>query len=231
MTSLLVFGFLLGMRHAVEADHVAAVATLVRDSNNLRASIKHGAIWGLGHAITLFLFGCAVIIFGGAISQELAQWLEFAVGLLLVGLGVEVLWRVIHQRIHFHVHQHAESAPHFHAHSHADSVQHDETAHRHQHKPVFPKRTFIVGLMHGMAGASALILLTASQFHTPLMSLLYITLFGLGSMMGMAVLSVAIAWPLRRSATMMTNLNKGVQYALGIFTILLGANVMFSNAV
>ncbi len=230
MTGLLILGFLLGMRHAVEADHVAAVATLVQENESLRNGVRQGVFWGLGHTITLFLFASIAILFGGTLTETVAHWLEFAVGALLLLLGLDVIRRVRKQRIHFHLHHHPGQAEHFHAHSHRNSLQHDDAAHRHQHSiKQFPARALFVGLMHGMAGASALILLTLNSIESPYLAMVYVLLFGLGSMAGMAVLSLIIAWPLRRSAKGMTGLYNVMQYCLATFTIILGVNIMISN--
>jgi len=218
------------MRHAMEADHVAAVATLVRDNKTLGDSLRHGAIWGLGHTLTLLLVGVGVIVFGGTVSDNVAHWLEFAVGVLLVVLGADVIRRVRRERIHFHLHQHGEQAAHFHAHSHAGHTQHNEAAHVHKHTAAgFPLRTLAIGLMHGLAGASALVLLTLNTLTSPWLGIVYIVLFGVGSMLGMALLSVVIAWPLRRSARGMTRLHTGLHYALGLLTLGLGVKVMLEN--
>jgi cytochrome c biogenesis protein CcdA len=223
-------GFLLGIRHAMEADHVAAVASIISDKNSLKQSLKHGAAWGMGHTITLFIFGSAVIIFGSSISQNLAHWLEFAVGVLLVVLGLDVIRRVRKKQIHFHVHRHANTPAHIHAHSHQAQQSHSAKEHRHTHiKSPFPLRALFVGMMHGMAGASALMLLTLSSIQSPWMSLVYISLFGIGSVLGMAALSVVIALPLRQANNNMSKLHTGIQYVLGSFTVLLGANVMIDN--
>ncbi|MDO6460924.1 sulfite exporter TauE/SafE family protein [Granulosicoccaceae sp. 1_MG-2023] len=230
MTTLLFLGFLLGMRHAMEADHVAAVATLVRDNHSLRDSLRHGAVWGLGHTITLLLVGAVVIIFGGSLTESIAHWLEFAVGVVLLLLGIDVIRRVYKERVHFHLHHHGPHEAHFHAHSHANDRRHDAAAHQHTHsKQALPLRTLVIGLMHGLAGASALIILTINAISSPWMAISYILIFGLGSMLGMALLSVVIAWPLRRSASGMTRLHSGVHYALGVFTAALGVKVMLAN--
>ena len=230
MTTLLLLGFLLGMRHAIEADHVAAVASLVTNNESVGQSVKQGAVWGLGHTLTLFLFGSVALLFNSHISENMASWLEFAVGGLLVILGLDVIRRVYRNRIHFHMHTHEDSHPHFHAHSHANHQNHDEAAHQHTHqKGAFPFRALLVGLMHGMAGASALIVLTVSQIDSTMTALIYMALFGVGSMLGMAVLSAVIAWPLRRSANGLTRLHNGIQYALGGFTLFLGISVMVSQ--
>ncbi len=230
MTSLLILGFLIGMRHAIEADHVAAVATLVSTSKSTKQSIWHGVAWGAGHTLTLFLFGSVVIMFNGTLSESTASWLEFSVGILLVLLGLDVIRRLYKERIHFHLHQHENQPAHFHAHSHCSHSTHNKEAHQHSHsRPSFPLRALFVGLIHGMAGASALILLTVSKIDSPVTAMIYIAMFGIGSMAGMAVLSVIIAWPLRRSARGMTGLHNGVHFILGSFTVALGVSVILEN--
>ncbi len=227
MISLFVVGLLLGMRHALEADHVAAVAALASSQNSFKQAIKQGLAWGLGHTITLFIIGSIVIWMDSIIPQSLAHTLEFLVGVMLVILGADVLRRVIRQKIHFHLHNHL-SKTHFHAHSHANQITHTETNHQHQHENKFPLRFLLVGLMHGMAGSAALILLTLENINSPWQGMLYILLFGLGSMLGMGLLSLAIALPLRSSAKGLTWLNNSLQTAIGLFTIIIGSHIIYS---
>ncbi len=225
--TLLLLGFLIGMRHAVEADHVAAVASLATRSEGLRESLRQGAAWGLGHTLTLFLFGSLVLVLDLAMPETLALGLEFAVGLMLIALGCDVLWRLARERIHFHTHRHDDGAVHFHAHSHAGEPGHDPARHAHRHPSGFPTRAVLVGLMHGMAGSAALIVLTLQTVRSPLAGLAYIALFGLGSIVGMALLSVVIAIPLRLSAKSMTWLHNGLQGAVGIATVAIGCGLVY----
>ena len=106
MTTVLTFGFLIGLRHALEADHVAAVASLVMTSRSLRQSVRLGAAWGLGHALTLLVVGGLLLASGKALPPGVAHWLEVVVGVMLIGLGADVLRRLIRQRVHFHSHRH-----------------------------------------------------------------------------------------------------------------------------
>ncbi len=129
MTAVVLLGLLLGVRHALEADHVAAVATLVVRGRGLGATVRLGAAWGLGHTLTLFAVGGAVIVSGQALPDSLARLLEAAVGVMLVGLGLDVLVRLVRDRVHFHAHRHG-ARTHFHAHSHAGAGAHaDAGAH------------------------------------------------------------------------------------------------------
>jgi ABC-type nickel/cobalt efflux system permease component RcnA len=227
---LLFLGLLIGMRHAVETDHVAAVATLATRSRSLTEAVRQGAAWGLGHTLTLFLFGSIVLLLDSVIPAALAQLLELLVGVMLVGLGVDVLIRLLRERIHFHLHRHPEGDVHFHAHSHAGETSHDPDRHRHKHPAGFPVRALLVGLMHGMAGSAALILLTLQTVRSPLTGLAYIALFGLGSMIGMALLSIVIAIPLRASARGMTWLHNGLQMVVGLATVTIGAALILENS-
>src|SRR5215212_1054133 len=112
-------GFLLGMQHALEADHIAAVSSIAARRTHVGDIVKHGLTWGLGHTVTLFAFAGAAILLGHAIPEDLTQPIEGAVGLMLVGLGAHVLWRLWRDCVHFHSHAHGDGTMHLHAHSHA----------------------------------------------------------------------------------------------------------------
>lgn len=230
MLSLLFIGFLIGMRHALEADHVAAVATLATTTNSLKSAVKHGAVWGVGHTLALFAFGSTVILTDSIMPETMALGLEFAVGVMLVGLGIEVIRKMLKEKVHFHTHKHDNNKQHFHAHKHEHKIQHSADKHQHEHNNVFPRKALFVGLMHGMAGSAALILLTLQTVSSPLTGLLYMLLFGIGSIIGMAALSVVIAIPLRHSATGLTWLNNGLQMIIGIATIALGSTLVYDTA-
>ena len=127
---------------------------------------------------------------------------------MLVGLGAHVLWRLWRDRVHFHRHGHGDGTVHFHAHSHAgETAPHARAAHAHEHG--FRWRTLLVGLMHGMAGSAALLVLTVSQASSPAVGLGYVALFGIGSMIGMGALSTLIAVPLAVTARWLTFANHG----------------------
>ena len=225
----LLLGLLLGMRHALDADHLAAVATLVTRSRSLGHTVWQGVAWGAGHTLTLLLFGGAVLVLGLVLPERAALALELAVGIMLVVLGAEVLYRLWRRRVHFHVHRHADSEKHFHAHAHAgESVQHDPDHHEHSHG--FPLRALIVGMVHGMAGSAALILLSLEALSTPARGLAYIALFGIGSIAGMAALSVVIAIPMRLTSRRLARAHNGFSVVVGLGTVLLGCVVIFRSA-
>src|SRR6195952_1218445 len=156
------------MQHALEADHIAAVSSIAARRTHIGDIVKHGLTWGLGHTLTLFVFAGAAILLGHAIPVHLTRPLETAVGIMLIGLGSHVLWRLCLYRVHFHPHSHAGGAVHIHVHSHAGEtaprahgVPHASAPHDHAHG--FRWRTLLVGLMHGMAGSAALLGPTGAQ--------------------------------------------------------------------
>jgi len=228
MFGILGLGFLLGMQHALEADHIAAVSSIAVRRTAIGDIVKHGLTWGLGHTLTLFVFAGAAILLGHAIPDELARPLEFAVGIMLIGLGANVLWRLWRDRVHFHFHTHGDGTAHIHAHSHLnETIAHGKSAHAHQHG--FRWRSLLVGLMHGMAGSAALLVLAVSQVANPVYGMLYIVLFGVGSMVGMGVLSTVIAVPLLASARWLTWANRSLQGAVGAITVGIGVMTIYST--
>jgi len=228
--ALLFLGVLFGMQHATEADHLAAVATLVAREKQLRAAIRQGVFWGFGHTLTLLLFGGAVMVIGIALSDRWTHALEGAVGVMLIVLGADLVRRLMRDRVHFHVHMHEGDAlgasAHFHAHSHkGENIPHDVAQHRHEHRSI-PVRAVLVGMVHGLAGSSALVLLTLEQIKSPWLGLIYVVLFGIGSMIGMGLLSAVVAVPLRFSAQRLTKWYRAVNMAVALFSIGLGLHVV-----
>jgi ABC-type nickel/cobalt efflux system permease component RcnA len=225
MFGILGLGFLLGLQHALEADHIAAVSSIAARRTHMGDIVRHGLTWGLGHTLALFVFAGVAIWLGHAIPDDFASPLETAVGIMLVGLGAHVLWRLWRDRIHFHRHGHSDGTVHFHVHSHAgETVPHARAVHAHAHVDAhgFRWRTLLVGLMHGMAGSAALLVLAAARAPSPAAGLGYVALFGIGSMVGMGVLSAVIAVPLAISARGLTLANRGLQGAIGLVTIAIG---------
>jgi len=228
MFGILGLGFLLGMQHALEADHIAAVSSIAARRTHVGDIVKHGLTWGLGHTLSLFAFACAAILLGHAIPEKFARPIETAVGVMLVGLGAHVLWRLWRDRVHFHTHGHGDGTVHVHAHSHAgETAPHGRAAHAHAHS--FRWRTLLVGLMHGMAGSAALLVLAVSQASSAAAGLGYVALFGIGSMIGMGALSAVIAVPLAVSARWLTWANSGLQGAVGVITIAIGITTVVAT--
>jgi hypothetical protein len=230
MFAVLGLGFLLGMQHALEADHIAAVSSIAARRTHIGDIVRHGLTWGLGHTVTLSVFAGAAILLGHAMPEQLARPIELSIGIMLAGLGAHVLWRLWRDRVHFHLHGHGDGTRHIHVHSHAgETVAHGHSAHAHQHG--FRWRSLLVGLMHGMAGSAALLVLAVSQAANPAYGMLYVVLFGIGSMVGMAALSAVIAVPLAVSARWLTWANRALQGGVRVITVGIGAMTIWSAAV
>ena len=226
--SILGLGLLVGMQHALEADHVAAVSSIAARRSKVGDIVRHGLTWGLGHTLTLFLFASFAVLLGSAIPSGLSSGLEAAVGIMLIGLGAHVIWRLWRDGVHFHRHSHGDGTVHVHVHSHAgETLPHERSSHSHEHG--FRWRTLIVGVMHGMAGSAALLVLTVTQVGDPLLGMLYILVFGVGSTLGMGALSGAIAVPLALSARFLIWANRGLQAAVGTVTLAIGVTTIYET--
>ncbi len=229
MSSVLFLGLMIGMQHALEADHVAAVSSIAARESSLKKIVLHGTVWGVGHTLALMAFAGSVLILELEIGAQVAGWLEFGVGVMLVILGGHLLFRVYRNRVHFHTHKHGD-VRHFHAHSHAgEATDHRQIAHDHEHPQKLPLRTLVVGLVHGMAGSAALLILTAAAQTSVMSGMIYVIIFGLGSILGMAALSVVIAVPIAYSAKYLSWTNNGLQLIVGVATIGLGGAVMLRH--
>ncbi len=224
MTSILLLGLLLGMQHALEADHVAAVSSLYTGTRSVRRIATHGAVWGLGHSLTLFIFAGAAVFLDLRFGETLAQVLECVVGMMLILLGGQVLFRLWRERLHFHTHHHPNGRTHFHIHSHlGENVDHNPDHHVHAHANRLPLRTLVVGMVHGLAGSTALVLLTATTVQGPVIGLLYVGLFSLGAIAGMTALSSLLAVPLAWTAQALTWTHRSLQAVVGVATLVIGA--------
>ena len=202
LLSLLALGFFLGMRHATDADHVVAVSTIVAREKRLGAACLLGAVWGIGHTVTVFLVGVAIIFLHIVIPARVGLSMEFAVGLMLIllgalniaGRGLGTLAVAEHEHPHDHAHgDHShhhhdhDGAPHSHAHAHALSFGWLETA---GHSQLW--RSLTVGLVHGLAGSAAVALMVLATIQEPRAAVVYLLVFGLGTLAGMLVISAAM---------------------------------------
>ncbi len=232
MLGFLSLGFLMGMSHALEADHLAAMAAMSADkSGGRRRMALRGAFWGTGHTITLFLLCSLVLIFGYALTEARAARIEFGVGVMLVALGLNLFWRLARRRVHFHAHSHDDGRVHLHAHSHeGESESHQHSTHDHVHPPGLPWRALLVGLMHGAAGSAGLLTLAVATTQSPTVALGYILVFGIGSIFGMASLSFAVAWPMTFIEQTARVLHVTVAVLAGVVAVGLGIEVMAANA-
>jgi hypothetical protein len=212
----LVLGFILGIKHALEADHVVAVSTIVsRDPRPLKSALA-GMFWGIGHTLTLFAAGTAVLFFKVSIPDRVAVSFEFLVGAVLVGLGAQNLWEL--WRRGFHVHRHGSGKTHIHFHTHREGHAHHLTDRR--------RWSLLVGMMHGLAGSGALVLLVLGTVDGPLEGAGYILVFGLGSILGMMMIGTAMALPFSIPGQGAGGLRSRIQLLAGGASGLLGMLVM-----
>jgi len=224
-------GVLIGMQHAVEADHVAAVSSVASRKSGYKEITRHGVFWGIGHTLTLLAVAGTCLVLHTTVPDRLADQLELAVGVMLMLLGAHVLYRLWTDRVHFHAHRHSDGSAHFHAHSHRnDPAPHGRSAHNHEHRETTPWRTLVIGLVHGMAGSAALVVLTASSLTSPWWGLAYVLTFGIGTTIGMALLTAIIAAPITLTARSLTLANRGLQLVIGLATIAIGASTVLELA-
>lgn len=212
---MLGLGFLLGVEHAFEPDHIVAISSLISKEKNLKKTTILGAIWGVGHTTTLFLAGIIILTLKITIPETIALSLEFLVGLVIIFLGFYVIRDIIEKKKHIHKHTH-NGRTHTHIHSHKGTDQH---THYHQ--------SFSVGLIHGLAGSAALMLLILSTFNSLIIGIIYILLFGIGSMVGMAIVGGLISIPFIYSSKKSRSINTVIQYGTGMISIGFGSYLLF----
>ena len=219
LIGLLGLGLILGLRHALDPDHIAAVSTIVSESRSVRRSSLIGTFWGLGHTMSLLIAGVLVIALKVQISDRAALWVEFAVALMLIFLGLKATLRSLRGwKLHRHRHRH-DGSTHSHLHLHREG---DEQAHRHRHLIRSGARPFLVGMVHGMAGSAALTLLVLATIPSAVAGLIYVAVFGLGSVGGMLIMTSLISLPFVLTRKRFNVLSEGLQVAVGLFSLSFG---------
>ena len=246
--AILLIGFLLGMRHATDPDHVIAVSTIVsRERSVLKAGLI-GIFWGCGHTLTIAVVGSAIILFGVVIPPRAGLTMEFSVGLMLILLGVlnltgSMKWlsekfSPTHPRVtgtHAHIHEHNHHL-HFHWHSHPAVQEHhgDSLA-----TPAWlPKpwarlglfhalRPVLVGIVHGLAGSAAIALLVLSTIREPKWALLYLLIFGLGTIAGMMLITVGLALPFSFAGHRFAWLDRSLVLGSGLVSLCFGIFICY----
>jgi sulfite exporter TauE/SafE len=217
--SILGFGFALGLKHAIEADHLAAVSTIVSERKSVWSSSLVGGLWGLGHTISLLLVGVLVIVLHLRISDRVAEALEFCVALMLVALGLNALFKLYRgQKIHIHEHEHGGHR-HLHVHSHDGRPEPGPDTH---HGFKLQARPLLVGMVHGMAGSAALMLMVLAAISSTWVGLLYIGVFGVGSIGGMMLMSALVGLPLSLTVKRFTRANLWIRGMAAVFSLILG---------
>ena len=247
---VLALGFFLGMRHATDPDHVIAVSTIVARYRSTRGAALIGALWGLGHTLTIVLVGGAIILFRWVIPPRVGLSMELAVGVLLIVLGivnVAAFFRVARQAgppsdSAGATRGHAPAHAHSHAHSHGDYVHthpHGHEPEMHPHapdatplgwldrrlgalRPYKLARPLVIGIVHGLAGSAAVALLVLTTIQSAGLSLLYLALFGLGTIAGMMLITMAIGVPFVLTGHRFGRLNHGLRLASGVISLAFG---------
>ena len=201
----LTLGFLLGLKHATDADHVVAVSTIAGEFGNAWRGIWVGASWGLGHTTPLLAAGVLILLMKEAFLdryEAVAPVFEFAVGLMLVLLGAQVFWNLRRGRLHVHEHAHSGTG---HVHIHATHRIESEPPESGGHglfrpgRPMFRPKSYAIGIVHGLAGSAAVMLVLLPQIDSVWVGISYLVLFGVGTMASMAMITVVLGVPFAAS--------------------------------
>lgn len=222
--AVLGLGLVFGLKHATEVDHVVAVTTIVSEQRSVWRAAAVGGLWGAGHTASLVVVGLFVLTLRIAVPEGVAGWLEFGVALMIIALGVNAVARALRGRTDAHLHRHTHGGvEHAHVHFHEDGSRDAEPSARHTHavtrvglKPV------LVGAMHGLAGSAALTLLVLAQIDSAALGLLYLAVFGVGSVLGMMLMSGLVGLPFALGTRRAGGLSYGLQAAVGALSIAFG---------
>lgn len=221
--ALLSLGFIFGLKHATEVDHLVAVSTLVSRHRTLWRSALVGAMWGVGHTATLLVTGTLLLAFRVAITEKVSNWLEFAVALMILGLGASAMWRALKKRGEVHLHKHThDGISHVHVHFHEPTTG-NGPASTHSHAvSMVGLKPVLVGMMHGLAGSGALALLVLTQIRSAWVGLLYLAIFGLGSIVGMLLMSGLIGLPFALTSRKLSGFHHGLETTAAGLSIAFG---------
>lgn len=223
LLSAAMLGFLLGLRHALDPDHVVAVSTIVSAEPNWRRSSLIGGFWGLGHATSLLTLGGIIVALRINVTELAASRLEIIVSVMLVGLGLYAINAArAGFRLHTHAHRHEQNGreqEHVHLHTH---TPHSAPAHGHAHSLKFGLRPYLVGLVHGVAGSGGLALLVMATAKTAGAGFLYMAALAFGAMVGMGILSGLLTLPLAALRARYETLHLRFQMISGVGSVAFG---------
>jgi high-affinity nickel-transport protein len=223
--AMLGLGLVFGLKHATEADHIVAVSSIVSHQRGLLRSVAVGALWGIGHTASLLFVGIIVLALRVAVPERVGNWLEFGVALMIIALGASALLRVRSSRrrdIHLHQHKH-DGVSHVHLHFHEHGTAHKGAVSTHSHAiSRIGLKPLLVGAMHGLAGSATLTLLVLTQINSTALGLLYLAVFGIGSITGMLLMTGLIGLPFALSARRFGGVHYGLQTVAGALSIAFG---------
>lgn len=222
--AILAIGFLLGMRHATDPDHVIAVSTIVSRERSIFKAGLIGILWGIGHTITILAVGAAIILFGLAVPVRVGLAMELSVGLMLVLLGVLNLTGAL-QRItaRFSGRLLDESGPHSHGAGGSPSAAECLGGLGWFHT----LRPLAIGIVHGLAGSAAVALLVLGTIRDPRWAVGYLLVFGVGTIAGMMIITAAIAFPFSFAGYKFAGLNRGLITASGLLSLCFGLFISY----
>ena len=211
ISSVLLLGFLLGLKHATDADHVVAVTAILSSSNNLWKSIWIGISWGIGHSIPLIALGLIILFIKESFIeyyQNVAPYFEIAVGAMLIILGLQVLRNISRGNLHMHMHIN-DNQPHIHIHAtHTHQLNTSQTAKHGEYNhgvlggllSLIRPKSFVVGLVHSLAGSAAVLILLIPTINSNVMGIGYLILFGLGTIISMSAVTLLLSFPLKTAS-------------------------------
>lgn len=225
IVAVLSIGLVFGLKHATEVDHVVAISTIVSRHKNVFHSALVGALWGAGHTASLLIIAAIVLTLRVAIPVTVSGWLEFGVALMIIALGFSALWRALRKNGEVHVHQHShDGLSHTHVHFHESETRHQPASRAH-HSHVVSRigwKPVLIGMMHGLAGSGALTLLVLTQISSSFTGFLYVGTFGLGSIVGMLLMSGIIGLPFALASKKLTHVHQGIQTVAAVLSICFG---------
>jgi len=248
LLSILALGFLLGMRHATDPDHVIAVTTIVSNQRNSMRAALIGAFWGIGHTLTIFVVGAGIILFNLVIPVRLGLSMELSVAVMLIILGAWNVAGFVRAVPAGSTDEHgAAKVVHSHAHSHGGLVHNHTHAHQHESRSDLPDdiplhwmdrvfgkvslyqyvRPLVVGIVHGLAGSAAVALLVLTTIRNVHWAVAYLLIFGVGTIAGMMVITVSIASAFRLMASGRQKFSRRLALASGLLSLGFGLFVAY----
>ena len=232
LVSLLFLGFLLGVRHATDADHIVAIATIVSRQRNLRGSAIIGAVWGIGHTVTILIVGGAIILFGVVIPPRLGLAMEFSVGIMLILLGVLTLTGmrgVINEAASLIQPSRRESpVQREHVHTYGGKTPLAWLDGRFGRRMIYQwLRPLVIGIVHGLAGSAAVALLVLTLVRDPIWAFIYLLLFGAGTICGMMVITLGLSAPFALTSSALPRINFPLRAAAGLISFVFGLFLIY----